>query len=147
MQSFHRHARQYPVVLCNVPLLVSVTPPNLPCEGRFPVKACPKPGRKSAVGAGRNPLRFWLLLAYTKSDSPQAKCEKSKGERKTGGTLRDGTKCGGGLRANKVRPYNEKCLNAELQIAGRARNDIVGGNDMTRVCGRAKLAPMGKLRK
>ena|GEM_PF-3542191 len=75
MQSLRRHAGQCPVVLCNALHLASVAPPNLPCEGR-PVKAFPKLERKSAVGAGRSPLRFWLLLAYTKSDSPQAKYEK-----------------------------------------------------------------------
>ena len=80
MQSLRRHRPQCPVMLCHVPLLASVTLPNLPRKGCSCAKNITKPGRKSAVGAGRSPLRFWLLLPYSKSNSPRAKCEKGIGE-------------------------------------------------------------------
>jgi len=92
----------------------------LPRKGRFPVKAFPKPGRNSAVDAGRSPLRFWLLLAYTKSDSPQAKLEgsikdsslRSEWQWRTGRWGQRPLQGGGSagavcdrLRANEVRPW------------------------------------------
>jgi len=62
MQSFRHHTPQYLAFLCNLPLLASATPSNLPRKGCFHAKNITKPGRKSAVGAGRSPARFWWLL-------------------------------------------------------------------------------------
>ena len=106
MQSFHRHRPQYFVMLYTPPLLTSAIPPNLP-YGNAPAERASKMWRKSAVGAGRSPLRFWSLLTYTKSDSPQAKFESIIKDVRFFAALR-------------------MTDNMKHKISGQARNDKVG---------------------